>query len=318
MNELLALGIVNLTHALFWVIVDYIGYARRRLAYLTRVAALTGSLAREPADTLPAFVPGRAGRYFTHLLRQARRDKRDAKTQLIDEFTPRNIVMVTLAMSFLGYTMQHVLGIPWYVLTAGGALAQAFVYIHLKHKRRKIQEELDARLPEILEIMARVYRVHSDLRIAVSEVAAHISQPSLKELFGEIVKISRFGYTVEEAMDVVARRVGSDDFDFLVTSIRLNTPVGGNLAYLFEKSAAILRQRKETAAEINNLMFQNKVSAVVSAFLVPVITLVSFATSDKYQEVLLRNPTGRMVFLFCFVWWLAGVVIIRSSSRVRV
>ncbi|MCX7996420.1 MAG: type II secretion system F family protein [Patescibacteria group bacterium] len=317
MTLLLSLALFNILFFAGWLVADYIGFVRKRNVFLERNARLTDRPLTSPADRIAAFLPPGPAGYITGLMDRFQ-SSRSNTSALEREFTPRNILLLNVSLSFLAYVFQSSFGLPWFYTLIPGIVAQVLVFAKLKMQRDRLKDALDAKLPELLDIMARVYRVHTDLRVAVREVSRHATDPEVAKLFAEVSSISRFGYTVEEALELTAKRVGSDDFDFLIASIKMNTPLGGNLATLFEKTAAIIRQRKETVQEIGNIMFQSKMSAVVSALLVPLIIVVSFATSEKYQEVLLKNPTGRLVFLVCLVWWAIGVVIIRKNSRIRI
>jgi tight adherence protein B len=237
---------------------------------------------------------------------------------LLEQVTISKLVLINAGIALIAFNLSNVFNIAWYITFVIGILAQCLFYLYAKNKQQKIKVEIEKRLPEILEIMSRVYRVHSDLRVTLSEVAIKMHEPIIKEKFNQMVRLSRFGYTVEESMEQIAKEIQSNDFDFVVTSIKLNVPVGGDLPHLFEHTAKLLRQRKEAKTEIDNLMFQSKISSIISALLVPAIILVAFTSSQKYQEVLLHNPTGRLVFFGCLFWWILGVIMIRKNSRIRI
>jgi len=235
---------------------------------------------------------------------------------LLQQITPANLIMMNLAMLLIAYNLQTIVKVPFYVTFLVFIVAQVVAFLYLQGKQTLVKEAIEKKLPEILDMMARVYRVHTDLRVAVREVAEHSSDEIIKTEFRRVAQLSQFGYSVEDSLEQLAKEIKSPDLDFVVSSIKLNAPVGGNLPHLFEHTAKMLRQRKEATDEINNLMFQSKISSTIAALLVPVIIIVSFVSSEKYQDALLRNPTGRMIFFFCLIWWFIGIVIIRKNSRI--
>lgn len=184
--------------------------------------------------------------------------------------------------------------------------------------RRKSKAHIEKGLPNVLDVIARVYRVHADLKVAFAEVAASSEDKEIKSLFAEVVKLARFGLSLEEALDRVAGQIESDDFDFVVTAITLNTPIGGNLPAILENTAKILRDRKEAGDEIKNLMFQSKFSAVAVGILVPLIAAGSLIGSKNAREILLFTPNGRLMFTMALVWWLIGTIIVKRAAKIQI
>ncbi len=314
---LLALG--NMVLFLGLIIDRVLKTVKRKRAFLFRLVALDSNVKTQPSlsDQLRLILPQFFHRSFNSTIstvqqRQAAQDTRPLKEQL----SGRNGLLLGVAVLFSSAVISYLTEFPFllillgFVLGGGGAL-----YISEK-KQQSIRDRLEAQLPEILETMARVYRVQSDLRFALAEVVEHQRDQDIKSIFSEMLSLSRFGYRVEEAMEIVATDVQSRDLRFVVSSIALNIPVGGNLAALFDRTAVLLRQRKEAKEEIAGVMFQSKFSAIASACLVPIIIIVSFSTNPDYQEVLLHDPTGRLVFFACLLWWLIGLAIIRGNTRV--
>jgi tight adherence protein B len=319
MNEILIFALLNVVVALIAFVLDYVLFARERSIVSERYDGLIDRGDREVEKRAVIYLPDWL---FIRLMALYRRIPRAATQQegkrtVLQEVTPGKVIIANLCIILLSFNLQTIFGIPLYASLLVFISLELFEYTMLKNQQIREREAIEKRLPEILDVIARVYRVHNDLRIAMREVSVHVADPTVREVFGQVVSLSRFGYTVEEALDFVSRRIESQDFDFVVSSIKLNVPVGGNLPYLLENTARMIRQRKEATDEIQNLMFQSKASSIMSALLVPVIVFISFLSSDRYQEALLRNPSGRLVFLGCVIWWLLGVLIIRKNSRIK-
>ena len=224
-----------------------------------------------------------------------------------------NLVVLILALIVEKVTAQF----PALILVIAG-VAQIALLVWVTAVRRKIKLQIENKLPDVLDILARVYRVHTDLKVAFDEVATHSDDIEVKKLFREISNLARFGLSLEEALIQVAGRIKSDNFDFMVTTITLNTPIGGNLAAILENTAKILRGRKEASDEIKNLMFQSKFSSVAVGVLVPLIAAGSLIGSKNTREVLLFTPNGRLMFAVAMIWWLIGVIIVKRSTEIQI
>lgn len=314
MSELLFFASLNLVVIFISLFVEYVLIVKKRNIYDTELSSIINSDIRTKTIV---FFPGILKR-FLKFFPNKKTILIQSDQSFLNQVNLKNFMLANGAIIFISYNLQNLFGIKWYVTLFISIIIEVVIFNYFKGKQTEIKEAIEKKLPEILDMMARVYRVHNDLRVAIQEIANHSADPIVKKQFTYVAQLSRFGYSVEEALEVLSNDIKSQDLDFVISSIKLNTPVGGNLAYLFEHTASMLRQRKEATDEINNLMFQSKISATISALLVPIIIVVSFVSSPKYQEALLRNPTGRMIFFFSLIWWFIGVVIIRKNSRISI
>ena len=230
----------------------------------------------------------------------------------------RMLVGVNLALLMLTLVVGVASGRFPYQFLAGVAILDAFFLVREKKLQWKSKALIEKGLPDVLEVIARVYRVHADLKVAFAEVAVCNPDVEVRKLFAEVVKLAQFGSSLEEALNVVAQKVKSDDFDFVVTAITLNTPTGGNLSSMLENTAKMLRDRKEAGDEIKNLMFQSKFSAVAVGILVPLIAAGSLIGSKNAREILLFTPNGRLMFMAAVIWWLIGTVIVKRATQTRI
>lgn len=240
------------------------------------------------------------------------------KEQTVPGIKPAHLVVLNLLMLLIAYNFSKITQFNYImsllILVSVEALA---IYIVGK-RQKKMRDLVEEHLSEILDTMARVYKAHPDLRVAIEEVTHHIREPLVRQKFENILKLSRFGYTIEDSIALLAKELQSSDLEFVVSSIKLNKPLGGNLSSQFERIAEILRQRKATTTEINNVMFQNKVSAIISAGFVPVIMVVSFSSNPDAKQHLIEDPTGRIIFTISIFWWLIGLYLIRRATRIKI
>ncbi|MFW5703828.1 MAG: type II secretion system F family protein [Patescibacteria group bacterium] len=315
--DIIIIAIINVIITLALLGIEYTDFVHRRLRFFERVSRLAYAKVKNKLEKWLVFVPDWLYYWIKPQLERTRKKKREQRSvPLLQQITPGKLALINLCALVLSWNLEKVTSISIGVWVVVFVIAQVVAYFLLKNRQVHARQSFEKRLPEILDIMARVYRVHSDLRYALMEVAKHNSDPIVKSYVTDMVQLSRFGYTVEEAMEYVAKRVNSPDLDFVIASIKINIPVGGDLAHLFEHTARLLRQRKEARDEISNLMFQSKFSSIASALLIPLIIIFSFSTNENYKEILIHDPTGRLIFIGCLFWWLIGVVIIRKNSRI--
>ena len=71
------------------------------------------------------------------------------------------------------------------------------------------------------------------------------------------------GRPMDEALTEMADRLGSENFEFVITAVTIQRQVGGSLASLFDMVAETVRQRQQFARKIRALTAMGRMSAYV-------------------------------------------------------
>ena len=83
----------------------------------------------------------------------------------------------------------------------------------------------------------------------------------------------------------MADRIGSKNFEFVITAVTIQRQVGGSLAELFDMVAETVRQRQQFARKIKALTAMGRMSAYVLVglpfFMALVITLMNPSTCSR-------------------------------------
>ena len=132
-------------------------------------------------------------------------------------------------------------GAPFMVMMLILGAVLPWVYLKFKHSRRLAA--FGAQLPETLTLMAGSLQAGLSLVQAVDTVVREGNEPIASEFRRALVE-HRLGIDVEEALDGVAQRMGSEDFGWVVMAVRIQREVGGNLAEVLNTVADTLRERE--------------------------------------------------------------------------
>ena len=139
-------------------------------------------------------------------------------------------------------------------------LAAVRFYRIRRHKR------FEAQLSDALQQMANSLRAGLTLPQAIEHVGRESRAP-LGQEFGLFVKEAKLGVPVEEGLANMAERVGSEDLELVVTSTNIARTLGGNMAEMFETTAATIRERFRLEGKIKSLTSQGKLQGVIVAAL---------------------------------------------------
>ena len=117
-------------------------------------------------------------------------------------------------------------------------------------------------LDDSLQLMASSLRAGHSLLRAVDSVSHEAETPTSEE-FARIVNETRVGRDLNDALDEVAERMGSDDFTWVAQAIAIHREVGGNLAEVLDAVGHTIRERNAIRRQVKALSAEGKLSAIV-------------------------------------------------------
>jgi tight adherence protein B len=190
-----------------------------------------------------------------------------------------------------------------------------FMYLSLKESRRKAA--FAAILPETLQLLSGSLAAGYSLPQAVDTVVRESSGPIAVELNKAIVE-ARLGVPIEDALDTVARRMDSVDFEWVVMAIRIQREVGGNLAEVLNNVAATMRERERLRRQVDVLSAEGRLSAVILGALPLLFVVYLILVRPEYIGVLVTNPLGIAMIVVGVILLIAGGFWLRKVVTVEV
>jgi len=190
-----------------------------------------------------------------------------------------------------------------------------FMYLSLKESRRKAA--FAAVLPETLQLLSGSLAAGYSLPQAVDTVVRESSGPMAVELNKAIVE-ARLGVPIEDALDTVARRMDSVDFEWVVMAIRIQREVGGNLAEVLNNVAATMRERERLRRQVDVLSAEGRLSAVILGALPLLFVVYLILVRPEYIGVLVTNPLGIAMIVVGVILLIAGGFWLRKVVTVEV
>jgi tight adherence protein B len=132
----------------------------------------------------------------------------------------------------------------------------------LKVKAGRRQAAFADQLDDSLQLMASSLRAGHSLLRAVDSVSHEAASPTAEE-FARIVNETRVGRDLNDSLDEVAERMGSDDFTWVAQAIAIHREVGGNLAEVLDAVCRTIRERNAIRRQVKALAAEGKLSAIV-------------------------------------------------------
>ncbi|MFC6345068.1 type II secretion system F family protein, partial [Nocardioides hankookensis] len=186
-------------------------------------------------------------------------------------------------------------------------------WIYLGRRRAKRRKAFNAALPDALQLMSGALEAGLSLPQAADTIVKEGIEPISSEFRRALVE-TRLGVDLEDALEGVAERLESEDLGWVVMAIRIQRPIGGNLAELLGTVAATMREREYMRRQVAALAAEGKLSAWVLGGLPPAFLLYLLVTNRDYVMPLFTTPMGLAMLagagtlLAVGVFWMSKMV----------
>ncbi len=208
--------------------------------------------------------------------------------------------------------------LPWPALAVATALfgylaAGFWLNRRISSRRRK----LESQVVEMLQMIASGLRAGFGLLQALETSAEQLPDPLSVELRRTLRDIA-IGASVEQALTALNERVGSSDFDIVITAMLIQRSVGGNLAEILDNVAHTMRERERIRGEIRTLTSQQRMTGFVIGGIPIGLLLIFMVISPEFTGRLFTDPTGRMMLGAAATMEVFGFLVIRKIVNIEV
>jgi tight adherence protein B len=173
----------------------------------------------------------------------------------------------------------------------GGAFAPvAFVWFKASRRLAAFENQL----PDVLITLAAALKAGHSFKAGLQTIVDEGNPPASKE-FHRVLAEARLGKPLEQALADMSERLGSKNFDFVITAVKIQQQVGGSLAGLVDMVADTVRQRQQFIRKVKGLTAMGRAGAytlvALPFFIATVITIIN----PTYMYPLYHTPTGHML-----------------------
>ncbi|RPF28107.1 tight adherence protein B [Georgenia muralis] len=179
-------------------------------------------------------------------------------------------------------------------------------------RRRKFADQLD----DSLQLMASSLRAGHSLPQALNSVAREAEEPT-SEAFSRIINETRVGRDMGDSLTDTARRMGSEDFEWVTQAIAINREVGGNLAEVLDGVGHTIRERNQIRRQVKALSAEGKLSAFILMGLPFVVAIFLVFTNPGYISGLTQSLLGYGMLAIGAVLLIVGGIWMRKTVQIK-
>lgn len=218
-------------------------------------------------------------------------------------------LLVTIGLPLVGYSFVVSVG------AGGGVIILPLLWLSFRRRRR--MTKLSNQLPDVFEMMSQALRAGHSLAGAIQLIYEQMPPPIAIE-FAQVYHEQNLGIKIEEALQSMADRVDSMDVRFFVTAVVIQRQTGGDLAEVLDNICGVIRERIELAGLVRGLTAEGRLSGWVLFALPFIVFAGSMYLNPEYGNVLLDDPTGRLMLIVAIGLQLMGIAMIRWIVNIKV
>lgn len=229
---------------------------------------------------------------------------------------PRQLLVLNVASMVLFGIFGFVFGGLFYCLlfASGGFFLPTLLVRRYRKARLK---KFNTQLVDALNGMSGALRAGLTLQQAIEQIAREAPAP-LSQEFGLFVKELKFGVSFEDAFVNMARNVGSDDLELVVTSANIARQLGGNMAEMFETISTTVRERFRLEGKIDALTSQGKLSGWIIAALPFALLLIIRMMRPDLVNPMMEHIFGYVLIFSMLVMEALGMFFIQRIVNIDV
>ena len=189
--------------------------------------------------------------------------------------------------------------------------------IFLRWKRKRKTLKIEKFMPDAMELLARSLRSGHTLQGTLELVSQEIPKP-----LGTEMRITyeeqRLGLSIAQAFRRMGERVDSQDLQFFVTAVLIQSETGGNLSEILDNIGSIIRDRLKLKGKVQSLTAEGRFSALVLSLL-PFVTFFAFyLVNQKYIMTLIKEPMGVRLLTAGIISIIIGIFVMKKMVTIKV
>jgi tight adherence protein B len=215
-------------------------------------------------------------------------------------------------------------GIIGFILTknAGGILMLGVPGLLIPRTYLKIRQfarirKIDAQLVDALILISNSLKSGYSFLQGMELVGDEAPNPIAQE-FRRMLRETNLGYPLEQALDGLAERVPSEDLDLVVTVIKIQRQIGGNLAEVLDKIVHTIRDRIKIKGEINTLTAQGKLQGIILTLMPPAMAFGIYMMNPEFMMPLFTTLLGKLMLGVAFILQMIGGFFIKKIVDIKV
>lgn len=231
--------------------------------------------------------------------------------------TVTSVICYTVAVSVLAVAVAQLFLHNYIISLLTPVVVVLAVVAYIKFKCQQRLQVFTEQLPDVLDMIARSLRSGHSMASAIELVGKEMHEPAAG-LFRVAYEQQNLGLRINETLANMTHRIESLDLRFFITSVQINSEVGGNLAEVLDNLGIIIRERLKIRRQVQVYTAQGRMSGYVLAALPLVTFFMLKVMMPHYVKLLLTTRQGVIMLVCAVIMQLIGFLAIRKIINIRI
>lgn len=185
-------------------------------------------------------------------------------------------------------------------------------YLNARRRAR-----FNEQLPDALATMNNALRAGLSINQSFESVVENGESP-LADEFKILLQSLKIGMTMEEALEAMNERVGSEDFSLVCTAILISRKTGGNVTEIFDKISDTIRGRMKIERKVRTLTAQGRLQGIIVSLMPVFLGVAMTLLKPEMMLPFLFSPIGVAAVMAMVALIVLGWLMIRKIIRIDV
>jgi tight adherence protein B len=208
---------------------------------------------------------------------------------------------------FLGLAFKLGLLLTLALAAIGAAAPEGGMRRKANARRRAFEDQLG----DTLAAVASSLRAGQSFQQAMSTIALDGPEPMAKE-FQRVETEIRLGRPADEALQSMAQRLNSKNFEFVVLAVNIQRQVGGSLSEILDMVSDTVRSRVQFARKVRALTAMGRASAWVLVAMPFFLAAMIFLIDRPYLRPLWAQSAGHIMVVIGLISMSLGALFCRK------
>ena len=188
--------------------------------------------------------------------------------------------------------------------------------LYMKSKQKKRRDIFESQLSDALMIASNCLKSGLTFNQAMDTISNECEEP-IKSEFKRTVNEITFGSSQDEALESMAERVKSEDFNLVVSAVSVQRQTGGNLSEILDTIAGTIRERYKIKGEIKTMTGQGRISGIIIGVLPIALLLVMSLINKDLIMTLFTTMIGKILLVISICLETIGAIIINKIVTIK-
>ncbi|MBI2892708.1 MAG: type II secretion system F family protein [Deltaproteobacteria bacterium] len=230
--------------------------------------------------------------------------------------SPRQLLIFNCTLAgvllLLGFLLMN-----WFFAILCGLVGFILPRYLIRYYRKRRIARFNQQFVDALTQMSAAFRAGLTMPQAMENVSQEAPSP-LGQEFRLTIRELKLGLHLDEALENMSKRVGSEDLTLTVTASNISRQLGGNMAEMFEIIASTIRERFRLEGKIRALTAQGKLQGWIVGMMPLLLGAAIYAIRPDLMVPMLQSWFGYGLIAIVIVMEVCGMFFIRRIVDIDV